>query len=224
MLGIKINLLSSLLPPIIFFVSMSDSVHLINAIYKSKKEKFEDKLKDAVSIVWVPTLLTSVTTAIGFLSLLVINTEPIQILGLFAACGIMIAFIITFTFGLVGTTFISLKSEQSTFQVPSRLLTYLLRNRIKIILVGILILAVLLPGISKLKVDAYLLDDLPNSSSIKQSFEYSDLFLEGSKPYEVRLDAKNGLSIWDTSVMREINKIEKYLVNSISFAYEKSQS
>ena len=34
-LGIKINLLSSLIPPILFFVSMSDAVHLLNALRKS---------------------------------------------------------------------------------------------------------------------------------------------------------------------------------------------
>ena len=73
-------------------------------------------------------------------------------------------------------------------------------------------MAILIPGLTRLKIDAYLLDDLPKESSVRLDFEYSDKFLEGSKPYEVRIDAKGTKKIWDKEVMDEINKIKILLL------------
>ncbi|MEP5613728.1 MAG: efflux RND transporter permease subunit [Cyclobacteriaceae bacterium] len=224
LLGIKINLLSSLLPPIIFFTSMSDAVHLLNAIYKSKEDNLVDRLKESVSIVWIPTLLTSVTTAIGFLSLLLINTEPIQILGVFAACGILIAFLITFSFGVFASSFIPVKADRKVIQIPRSFQDFLLNNRKKVAAFMIMMILVLVPGISKLKINAYLLDDLPKDSQVRSNFEYVDSYLGGSKPYEMRIDTKGSLKVWDKEVMDEILKIEEYLTNQYPIARVHSPS
>lgn len=221
--GLQINLLSSLLPPIIFFTSMSDAVHLLNAIYKSKNQNTTDRLKESVDIVWTPTMLTSVTTAIGFLSLLMINTQPVQVLGTFAAIGILIAFVITFSFGLIASSFIPI-SERRVIQIPNGFLQFLLNNKKKVLLAMTLFILVAIPGISKLKIDAYLLDDLPESSSVRADFEYSDSYLGGSKPFELRIDAKNNLKIWDKEAMDEIVKVETYLISTYPVARLQSPS
>ncbi|MEQ9404119.1 MAG: efflux RND transporter permease subunit [Cyclobacteriaceae bacterium] len=212
-LDIKITLLSSLLPPIMFFVSMSDSVHLMNAIHKSSQTDKAERIKSAIQIVWVPTLLTSVTTAVGFLSLIWINTQPIQSLGLFAAAGILIAFIVTFSIGLVLSWYLNPAGQRTLIQLPPAYLDFLIQYRLHILSVVIVMTLILIPGISRLQINAYLLDDLPENSRVRQDFEFTDQFLNGSKPYEIRIEAKDSLSVWDQEVMREIEKIEKYLLN-----------
>lgn len=210
-LGIKINLLSSLLPPILFFVSMSDSVHLMNGVFKSQGESQTSRLQEAVTIVWTPTFLTSFTTAVGFLSLVWINTQPIQTLGVFAAIGILFAFVITFSLGLVASHFLPVANPRNTIQIPEVFVSTLQRKRKPILILSFLVLLILLPGISKLKVNAYLLDDLPEDSQVRKDFEFADTFLQGSKPYEMRIETKGNHSIWDKEVMDEIKVIEEYL-------------
>jgi uncharacterized protein len=224
-LGFKINLLSSLLPPIILFVSMSDAVHLMNAMQKTKGKTKLERLQYSVGIVWTPTLLTSITTAIGFLSLLFINTEPVQYLGLFAGLGILIAFILTFTFGLLVSIFTSFTNSKKVIEVPVSFLHFLLRNKKKTIVLISLIILALIPGISKLKVNSFLLDDLPEDSEVRQNFEFSDAHFGGSKPYEVRVEvAATSLSIWDKEVMDQILIIENYLSDSFPLANTRSPS
>ena len=219
LLGFKINLLSSLLPPIIFFVSMSDAVHLMNALKKSTDESKPERLKHALGIVWIPTLLTSVTTAIGFISLIWINTEPVQLLGLFAATGILIAFTLTFTLGLLVATFSSYTSNQKTLEIPSKWLDLIIAKRKWVLAATAIIVLILIPGIMQLKVNSFLLDDLPKDSQVRQDFEYADEYLGGSKPYEVRVEvADTSLSIWDKEVMDEIVKIEEYLLQEYPIA------
>lgn len=219
MLGFKINLLSSLLPPILFFVSMSDAVHLMNSLKKSATLDRGESLKKALKIVWVPTLLTSVTTAIGFLSLIWINTEPVQLLGIFAALGILIAFVITCTFGLLIASVTSYSSSQKIIEVPKSWMSFILKQKRAVIAaVGVLTL-ILIPGIGQLKINSYLLDDLPNDSQVRLDFEYADNNLGGSKPYEVRIEvADTSMTVWDKQVMDEIVKIEEYLLNEYPIA------
>ncbi|MEM6643172.1 MAG: efflux RND transporter permease subunit [Bacteroidota bacterium] len=213
MLGIKINLLSSLIPPILFFVSMSDAVHLMNAIKKTGHQGKKEQLLSAVQVVWIPTVLTSITTGIGFMSLLWINTEPVQYLGLFAAIGIIFAFVITFTFGLLMASLTSFASGKSIFEVPASLVDSLFEHK-KIYIAGCLfLLALLVPGVFQLKINSFLLDDLPKEAQVRKDFEYTDTFMGGSKPYEVRVEvADSALNIWDKKVMDEIVKIEDYLL------------
>ncbi|WP_424961084.1 efflux RND transporter permease subunit [Ekhidna sp.] len=213
LIGLKINLLSSLLPPILFFVSMSDAVHLMNALKKSGGLEAKEKLKTALQIVWVPTLLTSVTTAIGFLSLIWINTEPVQFLGVFAAIGIIFAFIITFTFGLLVASITNFSADKRILEVPDKWLSILVSKKKPVIVVCALVVLALIPGITQLRINSYLLDDLPEDSQVRKDFEYADAELGGSKPYEVRVEvADTSMSIWDKKVMNEIVKIEEYLL------------
>lgn len=217
--GLKINLLSSLLPPILFFVSMSDAVHLMNALKKSQGLEGVGKIKHALQIVWIPTLLTSVTTAIGFLSLIWINTEPVQLLGIFAAIGILIAFVITFTFGLLVASITNFSAERRILEIPDSWLGILIKNKRLILTACFLLIIALIPGITELKINSYLLDDLPSDSQVRQDFEYADEELGGSKPYEVRVEvADTSLSVWDKKVMDEIVKIEEYLLNEYPIA------
>ena len=219
MIGLKINLLSSLLPPILFFVSMSDAVHLMNALKKSDGLEVKIKIKNALQIVWVPTLLTSITTAIGFLSLIWINTEPVQLLGVFAAIGIIFAFVITFTFGLLIASITNFSADKRILEVPDKWLTVLIRKKKPVIVACSLIILALIPGISQLRINSYLLDDLPEDSQVRKDFEYADAELGGSKPYEVRVEvADTSMSVWDKQVMDEIVKIEEYLLNEYPIA------
>ncbi|MEM0939047.1 MAG: efflux RND transporter permease subunit [Bacteroidota bacterium] len=219
LLGQKINLLSTLIPPILFFVSMSDAVHFMNALKKIKTDHKKDQLMEALRIVCPPTFLTSVTTAIGFLSLVWISTEPVQQLGIFAAIGILIAFFITFTLGLLIASFSGFSSASKVIGLPIGFPVALVKKKRTILLVTLLSLCLVIPGIFQLKVNAFLLDDLPEDSQVRQDFEYADKNLGGSKPYEIRVEvADSTLSIWDKSVLDEMMKIEDYLLNEYPVA------
>ncbi len=213
LMSVKVNLLSVLLPPIVFFVAMSDAIHLINAFSRVGDGEKVTQAKKAFKTVWTPTILTSLTTAIGFLSLLWINTEPVQYLGIFAAVGIVSALIISFTLGLLILPFLS-RNKAIKASLPAGLTMGVIQKKSIIITLLIAVLLVAIPGISRLKVDAYLLEDLPKNTAIRQDFKFADQVLGGSKPFEIRVEVQDtSKSIWDIFVMNEIRKIETYLLD-----------
>src|SRR5690606_10470904 len=86
-IGQPFNLVLTVLPSIIFVVAMSDVVHLVTKYIdelRLGKSKFE-AIKIAYREIGFATLLTSATTAIGFLTLLTVSMKPVQAFGIYTA-------------------------------------------------------------------------------------------------------------------------------------------
>ncbi|WNB17213.1 efflux RND transporter permease subunit [Marivirga arenosa] len=213
MFQVELSILSVLIPPIILFVSTSDAIHLINAYRQNPEQDFIRRLKLSIKKVFSATLLTSITTAVGFFSLLVLPTEPINELGLFAGIGVLIAFVVNFA---IGPLLIRKNYRNQQIKLPFRKWTVkILKNRRAIILVYLLIVVVSFFGVFKLKTDAYLLKDLPKNSQVRDDFTFMDRFYGGSKPWEMAIyPADKNETILNYDILVEILKIEQYLKDS----------
>ena len=213
--GYKIDILSSLLPPIVFFVSVSDIIHLMNGLGKSSKVTRKERLLDAMNMAFGPTLLTSVTTSIGFLSLIWINTEPIQQLGFFASIGVLFAFILTYSFGIIFLLIFKTNSYLKV-QIPSNYSTFIM-NKSKWIYVSFLILLGLaIPGITLISTNAYILDDMPEKSQLRTEFEHVSNLIGGVRTVEVRVELKSkAVGFENDEIIRNLEKIQIFLEDSM---------
>ncbi|GAA5024421.1 hypothetical protein GCM10011506_08040 [Marivirga lumbricoides] len=209
-IGVELSILSVLIPPIILFVATSDGIHLLNAYRQNESFLYVDKLKGAVLKIFTPTLLTSVTTAIGFFSLISIPSAPVKELGIFAGLGVLIAFITNF---ILGPLLLPPKYKVKPLNIPYRQFTVgIMRNRFSITVLSSVIVIGALIGIFQLKTDAYLLKDLPEDSEIKYDFELVDQEFGGSKPWEMAIwPADSNLSVWDYHFLKEADIIDSYL-------------
>ncbi|MDH3535339.1 MAG: MMPL family transporter, partial [Gammaproteobacteria bacterium] len=81
-------------------MAIADSVHvLMNYLLMMQKgETREEAMVDSIRINFQPVFLTSVTTAIGFLSMNFSDAPPFHDLGNIVAMGVMIAFVLSVTF------------------------------------------------------------------------------------------------------------------------------
>ncbi|RED95577.1 efflux RND transporter permease subunit [Marinoscillum furvescens] len=210
-LGFSLTILGSLIPPIILFVSSSDAIHLLHSYRKAPAQGHIGKLQQGAQKVFIPTFLTSITTATGFFSLFTINTVPVQELGLFAGIGVLLAFVVTFLFGPL-----IISGDQKKQQTHSPKMTFLalltLRHQRAISVGAFVCIAVAAWGISELKTDAYLLGDLPAESPTRIDFDYVDQTFGGSKPWELAIwPADSTQTLWEQSVAAELAKIATYL-------------
>jgi predicted RND superfamily exporter protein len=209
-LRIELSILSVLIPPIILFVSTSDAIHFVNAYRQNEEENFLKRLKSSIKKVFSPTLLTSITTALGFFSLLILPTQPIQELGIFAGLGVLIAFCVNFLFGPL---LIRKNYKSQSIKLPYKLWTINLIKRKKLIYAFYIILIVVAVfGFLQLKTDAYLLKDLPENSQVRNDFQYLDTAFGGSKPWELAIyPADENSDIFEYEILQEALKIESYL-------------
>ena len=88
-----IELVMIIMPAILFIVCVSDFMHLVNNNKQNKKIKFE-YFSQKINDIGKPVALTSITTAIGFLSFCFSNVLPITRLGIITTIGIIISLLV----------------------------------------------------------------------------------------------------------------------------------
>ncbi len=97
--GGHMNLVMTMLPPLIFVLSISTAVHLTNYYRDALLETAPSAApRLALSFGWRPCMLASTTTAIGLLSLAVSEIVPVMQFGIYAAWGMLASLAIVLTF------------------------------------------------------------------------------------------------------------------------------
>ncbi len=96
-LGYTVHIMSSMIPIFLMPIAVVDSVHIMSAFadrYRAD-EPAEVAIREVIGRLFRPMLYTSLTSAAGFLSLLITPIPPVQVFGAFVAIGIGIAFVLT---------------------------------------------------------------------------------------------------------------------------------
>lgn len=219
-----INIILTTTPSIMFVVSMSDVIHLMSRYVDALREGFEkfEAIKKAIREVGLATLLTSVTTSIGFFTLIFVQVEPIQKFGIAIGAGVLIAFILTYLL-LPILFFLSLppkfvmkhKEEHFWKKYLLKWFGVVLRRRSTIAVVWIVLMVVSVFGLLKIESNNFLMDDLPDDEPIKADFNFIDAHYGGARPFEMAVEILDtNLTVWDEEVLRELDSVERYLENT----------
>ena len=93
----EINILTALVPTLIFVVGTSDCIHILSNFQDNIYVETTSRLSiiRTVDSMAVPCFLTSVTTMFGFSSLIATNVIPVQQLGIYSALGIGFSYLIS---------------------------------------------------------------------------------------------------------------------------------
>ncbi|WP_299986190.1 MMPL family transporter [uncultured Pontibacter sp.] len=215
-----IDVMTVLLPTIMFVVGMSDVIHIMSR-YITEIGQGASKLQAlrvTIREVGMATLLTSLTTSVGFLTLLTTSIVPIREFGLYTAIGIALAFVLAFTM-LPAILLLNRKpnprrARRTDFSWPMllrRVYTFVLRRPYPILYTSMGVVLVSLIGISMIKVDTTLLEDLGDDDPIIKDFQYFEEKFSGVRPFELHLIAGPYKSMYDLEVLQEIDQLETYL-------------
>lgn len=228
-LGKSIDIMTVMLPTMIFIAGMSDVVHFFTKYFDElhkgtpKDEIFKLILKE----VGFPTFLTLVTTIVGFLSLLFSSIKPIQDFGIYTSIGITIAFILSYTL-LPSIMYlytpkklvIQQTENNKTTNRMRTLFFWIFRNQRGILIATAIVLVASFWGITKIKVNNILLEDLSDKVRIKQDFNYFDEHYSGVRPFEILIELKNtDKKIWDYEVIKEIDKLDVFLADNYKMGF-----
>jgi len=220
-LGRPLGILTMLLPTILFVVGMSDTVHLLEC-YLDEIRKGTPRTR-AIAITWretgLPTFLTAVTSGIGFATLGTASIPPLQEFGLFTAGGVVLAYALAFTLlpallVLVHPARLLPRSADASpwdRRMPT-ILRWALRHR-RAVLLGAGAVAVMgTIGAARVRVNNYLLEDLPDSDPMKAGFHWFEREFGGVRPFELEIaTADSAGSVWELSSLRRIERVQNWI-------------
>ncbi len=96
-MGVRFNNLTAIVPHILIAISVADAVHILVTYFQFRRMGLERKEATHKTLVknLQPTLLTSVSTSIGFFSFASAKIVPIMYMGLLAGIGTLLAWLAT---------------------------------------------------------------------------------------------------------------------------------
>ncbi|MFN6039528.1 MAG: efflux RND transporter permease subunit, partial [Bacteroidota bacterium] len=225
----SIDIMTVMLPTMIFITGMSDVVHYMARFYEEREKghKGETVFQQIRKDVGFPTFLTLVSTLVGFLSLLFSSIKPVKEFGIYTSVGITIAFILTYTLlPAILRIFPPLKiynqfsETNSTYGKMRSTLFWIFKNQKKIVVVTLLICVICVLGIMKIQINHVLLEDLSDDLPVKKDFSFFDKNYSGVRPFELWIRVKPAQKdVWNFEVIKEIDKIDNYLKNEYGIGF-----
>ena len=98
-MGVVFSPTNAGVPIIVMVIAIADSIHIVTSVLLGLRRGLERNaaIVESIRINAYPILITSVTTAIGFLSLNASDSPPFRVLGNYVAFGVLCAFVYTMT-------------------------------------------------------------------------------------------------------------------------------
>lgn len=215
-LGIVFNDTSILAIILVFIIVMADMVH-INVGYLDFLHQGDDKLKameKSLALNLVPVLLTSVTTAIGFLCLNTCASPPLRTMGNLSSIGIVSAFFFTLLLLPAAVTLFPprLSHRQPPFkQLMHRTANLVIRHPRSIVLVTILLALLTIPfiGLNKLHDDP--ISYFEKSNPLRQSMDFTAEHLGDRQQIIFSFAVNPGTSIHDPAFINQLDAFQSWL-------------
>jgi len=212
LLGYKLNNFTANIPVFIVAIGIADAVHIYSVWLMGKKEGKEnvEAVYNSVEKNFLPILLTSLTTTVGFSTLAISKVVPVATLGIATASGAVLAFIISVVW-MPAMLLLLRKPIQAKNETGNEVKTFgygsfIVRNDKKIIFLGTLVVAIIGLGLLFVKVDSNTIRYFDKNVEIRKSAEFTMEHLTGSMSYILLVDSGKKDGIKEPEFLHTIEK------------------
>jgi len=222
-LGINIYTITTMLPILIMAIGIADAVHFLSRerllahqqAYVHRKERLVEVMHE----LWKPMVMTSVTTGVGFLSMLSSDLPPIREFGVFAAVGIVYALLITML--LFPAALMLLSEQQSHAKRKPMFSNYvewsskLILNYPKRIMAFFAILMVISTvGVMKIHVDASMVAQFKPNDPLRQADTVLNQHFSGTTSLDIMIDTGRENGLLEPVFLQNIVNLQQEIENN----------
>ena len=228
LLGYEINILSSIIPPLIIVIGIPNCIFLINK-YHSEFKLHGNKIKALTRVITKigrATMMTNATTAIGFLTFGFTASKILVEFGILATFSIV--FIFTFSILLIPIIY-SYQADPKERHINhlnyswmenfvNKLVIIVSSHHTKVYWIVSILLVLSFIGISKIQVTGNLVDDLPKNHQVRKDLKFFEDNFAGVMPFLISIDGKQPREILNFSTLKRMEKLQDKLVSYPEFS------
>ncbi|MBV1869353.1 MAG: MMPL family transporter, partial [Gammaproteobacteria bacterium] len=215
--NVPFTVATQILPSFLIAVGVGSSVHLLVIFYRHY-DKNLDKLNAigyAASHSGTPIVMTTFTTAIGFMSFIFAKVEPVADLGWVSACGIMFVLLYSTTLVPIMISLLDIKTlkpaeaenkEGENFgdRVINSMADVSIKHPAHVLSLSILFLAVFLYGGTRVGVSYDPLSWFPEDSVVRVNTEHLNEKLRGINTFEIVFDTGIENGVYDPEFLNAL--------------------
>ncbi len=226
LVNIPIYAVSTMIPVMLIAIGVADGIHLYSHLHlfmrKNRNASKLDAVKDMIKNMWSPVVMTSVTTAVGFISLLTSEVYPIKYFGIFTAFGVMVAMLFSLVLIPAGIMVFGLpkfkekkEKKQHSDQFAYNVAEKVLKHKHITIFATIIIVAISIFGMSKVWINSSFLDKFEKESDIVLTDKFINEHFGGTSTINLILDSNQKNAFKNPKILRLIDKMQNTIDNNL---------
>jgi len=216
-----LNLVTSLVPPLMLILGLSYAVHVVSEYYDSVRENPDassaEAAHHAVMLVAQPLILTAITTAAGFLALALSPIGAISEFGVLALIGITAStlaslFLLPTLLSLLPLPRRTSQTDTGPLARAARVLgDFNLRNRTLILWAYAGLFVAALGAASQVEVGGNSIAAFPADSNVRVHFNAVNEYLEGANPFNIVLRSDKENAFQEPENLRLLEEFQVWL-------------
>ena len=215
----KITILTAIIPPLIIVIGITNCIFLINKYQQEIKihRNQAKALQRVISKIGVSTLMTNLTTAIGFATFMITDNVLLYEFGLVTSINVITVYLLTLMIVPIVYSFMDLPKEKHLHHLSKSYLSAVLNwveyavryNRRIIYAIYGLLLVFSIIGVSKMKVSGSLIGEMPKSASFFKDIVFFEKQFKGVMPLEIMIDTKQKKGVMKLSTMKRMDELQQ---------------
>jgi predicted RND superfamily exporter protein len=221
LLGYKITLLTGVIPSLLIVIGIPNSIYMLNK-YHYEFRQHQNKIKALQRVIIKignATLLTNLTTACGFATFLITNSDALRQFGLTASISIMTLFLLSLVLVPAIFSFIAPPQQRHIHHLENKHVNRIIEHLVNITskygkfvyLITAIVLAVAIYGTTLIKSSGYMVDDIPESDVIFKDLKFFEQHVDGILPLEITVDTRKDNEALSATTFRKMEQLETAL-------------
>lgn len=215
----KITILTAIIPPLVIVIGITNCIFLINKYQQEIKihNNQAKALQRVISKIGVATLMTNMTTAIGFATFMITGNDLLFEFGLITSLNIIALYLLTLMVVPIIYSFMSVPKEKHLYHLSRNYISSFLDwvertvNTKRSIIYSIygLLLVVSIIGVSRMKVSGSLIGEMPKTASFFKDIVFYEKEFHGVMPLEIMIDTKRKKGVMKLSTLKKMDELQQ---------------
>ena len=221
LLHYEITVLTALIPPLIIVIGIPNCIFLINKYQQEIKQHGNQakSLQRVISKVGNATLMTNVTTASGFATFILTNSQLLKEFGIVASINIIAIFLLSLFIIPIMYSYMAVPKNKHLKHLNKRWINAFVdwmektvrEHSISIYICAILLLCLSIIGIYNIKISGSIIEDMPKQTEFYKDIKFFEKEFEGIMPLEILVDTKREKGVMKLATLKRIDELQDYI-------------
>ena len=218
----QITVLTALVPTLVIVIGIPNCIFFINK-YHQEYHKHSNKAKALQRVITktgTATLMTNITTAVGFATFIITNNDLLQEFGVVTTINIIAIYTLSLLIIPIFFSYIPPPNARHLGHLERKSLTFFfdwIVNTVKFRRFGVYTTAVVLLvfgiiGIYEIKISGSIIEDMPKKTEFFEDIRFFEKEFDGVMPLEIMIDTKKKNGAMKLTNLRRMEELEETII------------
>jgi len=218
-IGYEITVLTALVPTLVIVIGIPNCIFFINK-YHQEYYKHSNKAKSLQRVITktgTATLMTNITTAVGFATFIVTNNVLLKEFGVITTINILSIYILSLLIIPIFFSYIPPPKPRHLGHLERESLTIFFKwiintvkhNRFAVYVTSVIFLVFGIIGIYEIKMSGSIIEDMPKKTEFFNDIRFFEKEFSGVMPLEIMIDTKKKNGAMKLTNLRRMEELEE---------------